>query len=650
MVIIPPHSLSLLPTPYSLNKIVRKRIFKRIRKEFKLWLRAAPPGMIVLVVVVIIRMLGGMQSLELIFLDLMLRLRPVEQFDERVVIVGIDVEDIRLVKQYPIPDGKIAELLAKLQTYKPRAIGLDLYKDVPVKPGSEELARVLRENTNIVGIEKILPPGEIPPHKSLSTEQVGFVDLRNDVDSKYRRYLLYTANPKNPEEDKFSLAMQLVTQYFSAEGIELKTGINDPNALMISSKELPRITNQNFGGYVNVDDGGLSIVMNFRNSDKPFRILPMRDILNNNVNPEWFRNSIVLVGNRNTSAGDIFYTDAVPTSKLKGQIYGIDYHAHVVSEILSHVIDNRPMLSSWGETQEYIWIIIWGLVPIVLGRMTQSVWKNLLSVGVAIIVLIGCGYAMLWLWGMWIPVAPNFLILAINAVGLSAFAFYQHDKFLRSQIEERQNTIAYTFDVIHNGPLQTLAYGLRHMRAKDVPLEQLINQFEKLNQEIREISEFLKLEALGEKQVLRLGSGLILDLNRPLHDLLYEVYSATLERKDFENFHTLKVKIRNFEPIDEKNLTREQKRSICLFLEEALCNVGKHAAGVKRIQASGEYCANQYNLWVKDNGSGIKSNLENKGTKSSKLLAKQLKGNFRRESLSPKGTICELSWKPMRDS
>ena len=381
--------------------------------------------------VVLIRMLGGMQSLDLMFLDSMLRLRPLERFDERVVIVGIDAKDIELVKQYPIPDGKVADLLTKLQTYKPRAIGLDLFKNVPVKPGSEQLARVLRDNTNIIGIEKIFPPGEVPPHKSLSPDQIGFVDLRNDVDSKFRSYLLHTPNPNNTEEDKYSLAMQLVTQYFSAEGIDLETGINDPNALMISSKELPRITNKNFGGYVDIDDGGLSILINFRNSDRPFRVVPMRDIFNNNVNPKWFRNSIVLVGNRNTSAGDIFYTSAVPTLKLKGQIYGIDYHAHVVSEILSYVIDNRPMLSSWGETQEYIWIVLWGLVPIVLGRMTQSVWKNLLSVGVAEIVLLSCGYGMLWLSGIWIPVAPNFLILAINAVGLSAFAFYQHDKFLR---------------------------------------------------------------------------------------------------------------------------------------------------------------------------------------------------------------------------
>ncbi|MDZ8224106.1 MULTISPECIES: hypothetical protein [unclassified Nostoc] len=56
-------------------------------------------------------------------------------------------------------------------------------------------------------------------------------------------------------------------------------------------------------------------------------------------------------------------------------------------------------------------------------------------------------------------------------------------------------------------------------------------------------------------------------MNRPLHDLLYEVYSSTLERQEFEHFKTLKVKVRNFDPIDDKYLTREYKREICLFLE-----------------------------------------------------------------------------------
>ncbi|MEH1934511.1 MAG: CHASE2 domain-containing protein [Nostoc sp.] len=631
---------------------MRRRIWNRIYQEIGLWSLAAPPGILVLVLVILIRMVGGMQSLEWMFLDTMLRLRPPEKLDERVVIVGIDEKDIEWVKQYPVPDGKIAELLTKLETYKPLAIGLDIFKNVPVEPGGEQLAKVWRENTNIISIEKILPPKEIYPARSLPPEQIGFVDLLNDADSKNRRYLLYTTNPKNDKEDKYSLALQLVTRYLKTKGIELETGKNDPNTIMIQGTELPRITD-NFGGYVGINhgDGGLSILMNFRNNYQPFHVVSLRDILNDKnekVYAKLLRDRIVLVGNRNLSVGDIFYTSALPTLELKGQIYGVDYHAHVISQILSSVIDGRPMLHSWGDMGEYIWIVIWGFLPIIIGRLTQSVWKNLFSVGIAGVCLFSYGYMMLWLWGIWIPVAPSLMILAVNGVGLSAFAFYQHDKFLRSQINERQNTIQHTFTVIHNGPLQTLAYGLKHMRAKDVPYERLLGQFEKLDREIREIGEFLKLETLTKEESLRLGSGLILELNRPLHDLLYEVYSSTLDRHDFEYFKTLKVKIRNFEPIDDKYLSMEQKREICLFLEEALCNVGKHAQGVKHVQATGVYAANQYNLCVKDNGSGIQSKLENKGTKHSKLLARQLGGEFRRESLSPRGTICELSWKPTK--
>ncbi len=621
---------------------MRRRIWNRIYQEFGLWYLAAPPGILVLVLVILIRMTGGMQSLEWMFLDMMLRLRPTEKLDERVVIVGIDEKDIEWVKQYPVPDKKIAELLTKLETYKPLAIGLDIFKNVPVEPGGEQLAKVLRSNSNIIGIEKILPPGEISPPQTLPREQVGFVDLPNDVDGKNRRYLLYTSNPHNTNEEKYSLTLRLVTKYLNAQGIQLETGKNDPNTIMIRGIELPRIT-RHFGGYVRVDDGGLAILMNFRNNDQPFNVVTLRDVLNDKVDPKLLRDRIVLVGNRNISTGDMLYTSAVPNFKLSGQIYGIDYHAHVISQILSTVIDGRPMLHSWGDIAEYAWIFTWGFLPIVIGRLTQSIWKNLLSVGLAGLCLFSCGYMMLWVWGIWIPVAP--LILAVNGVGLSAFAFYQHDKFLRSQINERQNTIQRTFTVIHNGPLQTLAYGLRHMRAKDLPYEKLLAQFEKLDREIREIGEFLKLETLTKEESLRLGSGLILELNRPLHDLLYEVYSSTLERKDFEYFKTLKVKIRNFDPIDDKYLSMEHKREICLFLEEALCNVGKHAEGVKRVQATGVYDASQYKLCVKDNGSGIKSKIENKGTKHSKVLARQLGGEFRRESLSPRGTICELSWK-----
>ncbi|MBO1054251.1 hypothetical protein FJR01_17780, partial [Dolichospermum sp. UHCC 0299] len=54
-------------------------------------------------------------------------------------------------------------------------------------------------------------------------------------------------------------------------------------------------------------------------------------------------------------------------------------------------------------------------------------------------------------------------------------------------------------------------------------------------------------------------------------------------------------------------------------------------------------------LSIMDNGLGINSSKEGWGTKQFKNLAQQIKGKFRRVSLYPQGTLCELSW-PLANS
>jgi two-component sensor histidine kinase len=212
-------------------------------------------------------------------------------------------------------------------------------------------------------------------------------------------------------------------------------------------------------------------------------------------------------------------------------------------------------------------------------------------------------------------------------------------------MNERQHTIEHAFTVIHNGPLQTLANVLRQMQAQEWSHEELRSQLEKLNYEIREIGEYLKLEALSQDESLRLGSGLKIDLKCPIHELFYIVYSSTLERSDLEYLKNIKVKIRTFEPVDEKYLSVQNKQELCLFLEEALCNVGKHAKGVKCIEAIGKKDKDFYTLKIQDNGSGLISYLESQGTKQLKSIAQNLGGHFKRKTLYPKGTICQITLK-----
>ncbi|MEI2577792.1 sensor histidine kinase [Scytonema sp. PRP1] len=616
------------------------QIWRKIKKEIAIWRTGALPGFAVLAIVTIARFTGLLQPLEWMALDNFLHLRPAEPIDNRITIIGINEDDIASAKTYPIPDGEIAAVIRKVQNYKPRVIGLDIVRNVPLEPGHKQLIDVFKQSKNIIAIEKVLP-NQIAALSYVSSEQIGFMDVIADKDGNSRRVLLSTPSLNNNQSYKFSLSLRLAENYLSREGITLENGIHDPEAMRFGSVEIPRFL-PNTGGYVGTDAGGVQTLLNWRSGKKPFRVLSLNDIKTGKSQPEWLRDRIILIGITAPSVPDYLYTKAIADLKSFDQIFGVEFHAHACSQIISAVLNKRPLLKDWSDKWEYLWITFWGFIPIIIGRLTQSVLKNLFAIGVISLLLVGISYLLL-IWGWWIPVAPNLLILGINGVGLSAFAFYQRDRALQSQINERQRTIDHTFTLIHNGPLQTLANTLRCVQEQNYSREKLHSQLKSLNFEIRAIGEYLKLEALDQEESLRIGSGLKLDLKLPIHELFYEVYTSTLER-DLPFFQNLKVKTRSFDPIGEEYLSIEQKRELCQFLEEALCNVGKHAVGAKFIQATGKENQGWYTLTIKDNGCGISSNLENKGTKQAINLACKLGGHFKRESVSPRGTLCELTW------
>jgi hypothetical protein len=258
---------------------------------------------------------------------------------------------------------------------------------------------------------------------------------------------------------------------------------------------------------------------------------------------------------------------------------------------------------------------------------------------------------LLIFWGLWIPIIPIILVLIINGMGL--MALYKYDHALRLGMKTRQAVIESIFETIHNGPLQSLAKVLKLVRCRDITTQDLLpeieKELEKLNYELRGIYEFLQQEYPNQDNKLYLGNNLVISLQDPLHEVLYQVYTYTLDRK-FPCFKSIKVKIHAFEPIDERYLNLEKKRGIARFLEEALCNVGKHATEATKLQVTCSLSANWYTLQVIDNGIGANSRKQGRGTQQFINLARQLKGKFRRSPLSPQGTVCELSWPKLRDN
>ncbi|WP_337886027.1 CHASE2 domain-containing protein [Fischerella thermalis] len=620
---------------------MQAELWKIIKEEIAIWRVGGLPGIAVIALVIITRLSGYMQSLEWLAFDNFLRIRPAEPIDERVVIIGINEEDIRRVGTYPIPDREIAALLRKLNSLAPTVIGLDIIRDLPVEPGHPELVSAFQDIKNLVAIEKVLPE-KIAPPPTLPPEQVCFSDQIIDADGKLRRSLLATPTEQGY---KFSLSVCLAKTYLAKQGYTLENGIRDPQALRFGNIELPRFF-PNSGGYVRTDAGGVQMLLNFRSGQKRFRILSVNDIKSEKYQPQWIRDRIVIIGVTAPSVKDFITTSAVTSIKpAQGRVYGAEVQAHASSAIVSAVLDSRSLLNSWADCWEYAWIISWGVLGIAFARLTKSPWRNLVAVVIASTILIAVSYLLLLYWGLWVPLVPAILVLNFNGIAMTAL--YQYDQALRSRIEARQALIERTFETIHNGPLQTLAKALKTIREQDLSPEELLpgleKELEKLNYELRGIYEFLQREPLTQDRSLYLGNGLMLNLQDPIHTILYQVYDHTLQR-EFACFSTLRVKIVTFDPIDDHHLSIEQKRGLCRFLEEALCNVGKHATGVTRLEISCTQNEGWYTLKIIDDGLGSISAKEGRGTQQFRNLARQLRGKFTRSPLSPRGTLCELSW------
>jgi CHASE2 domain-containing sensor protein len=623
------------------------RPFNKLTSKISFLRAGGIAGITIIGLTIITRLTGFLQPVEWSVLDFFMCHRPLELTDDKIAIIGINETDINNSHSYPISDRDIADLINKIQQYKPVIIGLDNVRDKPVEPGHNDLVAAFKKYPNIVGIEKVIDNGSetILPPPALSPDNLGFSDATPDADGKLRRNYL-TVPVK--EDYKFSLSLRLSEAYLNRQGWESDEGIKDPNTIRFTNKsksiELPRFY-PNSGGYVRADDGGLQVLVNYRHSEQPFYKLSLTDIKTNNFSSKLIAGKIILIGITSPSHPDRINTSAVKNNVVDGQIYGVEYQAHAVSQIVNGVLGNRPFLNTWTEAGEYLWILGWGLLGIVLSCLSRSPFKNLSSVLLGSIILIGISYALI-VFGWWIPIVPALLVFCINGIALTAF--YQYDRFLRLQIEERRLAISQAFDAIHNSPLQEIALLLRELQGHNLSETEVIDKIKHVNTEIRDIFDRLIEETIERKNVFYLSEAdesrrIKLDLSDPIHQLFAEVYEHTIIR-DFPQFKTIKIPIVNFKPLEEDTLTIEQKGQLCRFLEEAICNVGKHAEGATKICVTGQEKDGWYDLKIEDNGIGVTSRARNRGTKQAQSLAEQLGGKFIRKSLAPKGTLCHLSF------
>jgi len=420
------------------------RLGKRIKRALPLLIPskvAIKSSLVVFAIVIVLRWLGMLQFLECDVLDIYFQSRPVEKVDSRIVLVEITESDISQFQEYPLSDYELYDLLAKIQKYNPRAIGIDLYRDVSVNPeyqdGKKKLTEFLDDeaNSNIIGIEKaIYSPNspKIPPHPILAAYgQVGSNDTVVDNDKVVRRAVLYPDLIHRPDLASFNLV--LAGEYLRQEGFSLEA--DDRGNLKIGSVVMPAIED-NSGGYANIDSNGYQILLNYRSHPERFPSVKAFEVVENRVPPKLLKDKVVIICTRTPSFPDIFYTPYSFHNKSElAEVYGGWVQANATSQIISAVLDNRPLLKTWPETTEIIWIFLWILVTAcgVANLGKENIWnwnvgqkkandsqKNqsffylkatLIGLGLSI-VAIAISWIFFYLQAWWLPVVPAVLGIA----------------------------------------------------------------------------------------------------------------------------------------------------------------------------------------------------------------------------------------------
>lgn len=593
-------------------------------------------GLSIIAIIVVLRILGGLQTLEWDVLDFALRRRPAEAPDNQVTVVLITEADIQTSLSYPISDQSLADLLSQLQTYNPRVIGLDIFRDFPVGNGYEVLSEVLATSENIVGIQKITEP-KIAAHNALPPQQIGFADAVLDDDGFLRRSLLGVFDDQGNYQ--FSFTIRIAEQYLAKAGLSLENGQRDPNTMRFGTVEIPRFR-ANTGGYVRADDAGNQTLINFRAGPTPFTQITYRELMSGEIDAAAIRDRVVLVGYQAVSAKD-FVNVAALTGVNPGLVPGVQVQAHAVSQVINGVLHNRAFLQVLPLWTDYGLVIIAGVGGLALASSCLKPVTHWL-----IVAMVSGGLGLVFygliLVSWWIPVVPVAAAFLLNAMVL--YPMYQTQAQLRSQLDQRKQLIDWTFGTIHNGPLQTLARLLKQWPTDSPNPDFNKTELQQLNQEIRDLYNSMRQEMLLPEQQLVLSQQQIINLDSPLSELLYEIYSNTVKRR--QDFFGKLIHITEFKPIDDTCLTPEQKRQLGRFLEEALLNVCKYATETKRLTVICQPEGTDNVIRVIDNGtSGLQSSKrDGYGTRQAKQLAQKLKGSFERQSVNPKGVRCELRW------
>jgi adenylate cyclase len=385
-----------------------------------------------------------LQPSELFFYDQIVQLQPDRGPDDRVLLVEITEADIRFVNQWPIPDGVLAKTIEALQRCKARAIGLDLWRDVPVGSGHPALAQQLQaDNVYVISLVGTVPP---PASFATANDRVAANNVAIDPDGVLRRNLLFPAT-QDPTYQKFAedgvfyaLALRLALVYLGDRRIYPQASPDNPNYLQLGQAVFVPLR-FNDGGYLDIEAArtdhdalGYQLLIDYRSQHQTARQVSLQDLLQKQgdqfqVHPDLecraVQGKLILIGATAASAKDRFLTPfSVGNRAEEADMSGVEVHAQTISQILDAAIGTRSLMTFWPEWLEIVWMIGWisvgGAIAWWVRHPVGLVASNLVLVSAI------AGFTLFFFaQRTWIPIVSPGLGAVLMGITLVAYRAYQ---------------------------------------------------------------------------------------------------------------------------------------------------------------------------------------------------------------------------------
>jgi CHASE2 domain-containing sensor protein len=355
--------------------------------------------------------IGWLQSIELAGYDQLTHRLPIEPADPRLLIITLDENDIQSQKNQPrsgsLSDQSLDRLLAILDRGQPRVVGLDIYRDFPAT--IPRLQERLKTDDRLITICKRPDPKDDPngilPAPEAASDSVGFSDFVQDQDGVVRRHLIAMA-PTSTSQCNPGIAFStlLAMRYLAEENISAQ--FNAAN-LQIGARPIQPLK-ENAGGYQAQDAQGLQVMLNYRRSPQGIaQTVTLQQMLAGQVPDAAIHDRVVLIGVVSPSSSDRWATPLGSSFSQKQP--GVFLQAQMVSQLLSHIQDNRPLIQPIAWPQMLAWMVLWAIGGGVIGFVKRQRYR-LLLLGIGVIII----WISSWYWivqGFWVPMAMPILTL-----------------------------------------------------------------------------------------------------------------------------------------------------------------------------------------------------------------------------------------------